>query len=55
MHQVTCYYCNTTLYLFQARQIEIKHRTPDGQVVPDEIDVCYWCALKEEEVDGHKE
>lgn len=54
MHMVSCYYCHKDIHLFQSRQVEIQHRTVDGKVVPDEIDVCFWCALEVEKGNDNK-
>lgn len=48
MHQTTCHYCHTVLYLFQAHTTETTSYTVDMVPVTDEINICFWCALKEE-------
>lgn len=48
MYQTTCHYCQTTLYLFQVHTAEATSYTVDMTPVTDEINICYWCALKEE-------
>lgn len=46
MQQIRCFYCNTTLWKFQAHEVEVTEHTIEGEKITEAMETCYWCALK---------